>query len=238
VRLRASLVSFASIGAVASAACGTAGPSSADAGVDAANIADTGGSADASVASPDAGAGTDASSLDAAGGGADGATDALPGATASDAAVESGTTYTMMVTFYGWADNSPPGNAIAYPMNGGFPTVHDAAGGIGTFADPITFATDKAEIPVGTIIYIPFIEKYLVMEDDCTECDHDWSNGMQRHVDVWMNSNGTDNATDLENCEDQWTQESTSVEVDAPAGRVVTTAPLFDPTTNACRSTP
>jgi 3D (Asp-Asp-Asp) domain-containing protein len=228
------MVSFASIGAVASAACGTSGPSSADAGGDAASIADTGSPADAPTASPDA----DASSLHAAGGGVDGATDAPPGATASDAAVEGGTTYTMKVTFYGWADNSPPGDAIAYPMNGGFPTVHDAAGGTGTFADPITFATDKAEIPVGTIIYIPFIEKYLVMEDDCTECDQDWSNGMERHVDVWMNSNGTANATDLENCEDQWTQESTSVEVDAPAGRVVTTAPLFDPSANVCRSTP
>jgi 3D (Asp-Asp-Asp) domain-containing protein len=160
-------------------------------------------------------------------------------ASANPTAVDAGgATYTMNVTFYGWPDNSPPGNAIAYPKNGGFPTVHDGAGGTGTFADPITLATDEAEIPVGTILYIGFIEKYLVMEDDCTECDADWSSGMHRHVDVWMNSNAAANAADVIACEDQWTQAAAQVEVNAPPGLPVTTSPLFDPTTNTCRSTP
>jgi 3D (Asp-Asp-Asp) domain-containing protein len=162
----------------------------------------------------------------------------LTDAGATDAAGEGGTTYTMYVTFYGWADNSPPGNAIAYPMNGGYPTVHNAAGGTGTFTDPITLATDEAELPIGTIVYIPFIEKYLVMEDDCTECDQDWTSTMKRHVDVWMNSDGTDNATDLTNCEDQWTKSAAAVQVNPAAGLPVTTAPLFDPSTNVCRTTP
>src|SRR5580692_8695053 len=69
---------------------------------------------------------------------------------------EAGVMQTVEMTFYGWDDNSPPGNAIAYPA-GSFPTVHTAAGGTGTYADPITYATDKSEIPIGTRLYAPVI---------------------------------------------------------------------------------
>ncbi|MGH7434474.1 MAG: hypothetical protein ACRENE_02285, partial [Polyangiaceae bacterium] len=114
------------------------------------------------------------------------------GSVANDAGSDAGTMMSVYVTFYGWADNSPPGGAIAYPMNGGFPTLHDTAGGTGTYADPITFATDKSEFPVGTRLYVPFIEKYVMMEDDCVECDSDWTTSHKWHVDLWMNSNGTE----------------------------------------------
>jgi 3D (Asp-Asp-Asp) domain-containing protein len=153
-------------------------------------------------------------------------------------ASEAGTLQTMEATFYGWDDNCPPGGAIAYPMSAGFPTIHDTAGGIGTYANPITFATDKDEIPIGTIVYAPFIEKYLVMEDDCGQCDTDWSTSMTWHIDIWMNSNGTESPTALDSCEDQWTQSATTIEIDPPPGRTVTTAPLFVPSTNTCRSSP
>jgi 3D (Asp-Asp-Asp) domain-containing protein len=144
----------------------------------------------------------------------------------------------VYMTFYGWPDNSPPSSAIAYPANGGFPTVHDAAGGTGTYADPITFATDKDEFPVGTVLYAPAIDKYLVMEDDCAECDTDWSGSMKWHIDVWMNSNAAANANAVLACEDQWTQTSTVVEVNPPPSRTITTPPLFDTSTNTCRTTP
>ena len=45
------------------------------------------------------------------------------------------TTQPTFLTFYGWWDNTPPGGDIA------FPRLHNTAGGRGTFADPITFAT-------------------------------------------------------------------------------------------------
>ena len=151
---------------------------------------------------------------------------------------DAGRMQAVYMTFYGWPDNCPPGNAIAYPKNGNFPTVHDAAGGTGTYTDPITFATDRAEFPVGTLLYAAVIEKYLVMEDDCVECDSDWSGSMKWHIDVWMNSNATANGNAVQACEDQWTQTSTIVEVSPPPGRPVTTAPLFDTTTNTCRTTP
>jgi hypothetical protein len=145
---------------------------------------------------------------------------------------------TVEVTFYGWDDNNPPGNAIAFPKGGGYPTIHPVAGGTGTYADPITFATDQAELPPGTVVYAPFIEKYVVMEDDCAQCDSDWAGSQKRHIDIWMNSDGTEDPNALDACEGQWTRDATLIEVGPPPGRTVTTAPLFDPPSNACRSSP
>lgn len=172
----------------------------------------------------------------ASGGGGGTAVDAHPDRAATDA--PSGRSQAVYMTFYGWPDNSPPGGAIAYPKSDGFPTVHETAGGAGTYDDPITFATDKAEFPVGTLLFAPVLEKYLVMEDDCAECDTDWSSSQKWHIDVWMNSNGTDDSNAVLGCEDRWTQSTTVVEVDPPAGRPATAPPLFDPTTNVCRTSP
>jgi hypothetical protein len=209
------------------AGCGKSGPP-ANAG---AGRADGGGAGNG-------GAGHDAGEADAAGrpdaradGGASRADDA-----AADAAV--GRMQAVYLTFYGWPDNSPPGNAIAYQKSDGFPTVHNGAGGTGTYADPITFATDQAEFAVGTLLFAPVIQKYLIMEDDCAECDTDWSGAQKWHIDVWMNSDASDNSNDVLACEDQWTRTSTTVEVNPPPGRDATTPPLFDPGTNTCRTTP
>jgi 3D (Asp-Asp-Asp) domain-containing protein len=155
----------------------------------------------------------------------------------SDASADAGTTQVMEATFYGWDDNSPPGNAIAYPKSAGYPTVHDAAGGTGTYADPITFATDPTELPPGTILYAPFIQKYLVMEDSCGQCETDWASG-QWHIDIWMNSNGTEQASSLFACEDTWTQSSTPILMSPAPGLTVSTTPLFDPSTNTCSTSP
>jgi 3D (Asp-Asp-Asp) domain-containing protein len=192
-----------------------------------------GATADASV--EDAAA-SDATTADGAA--SEGSAPADSGVVVEAGAGEAGTMQTVEMTFYGWADNSPPGASIAYPKSGGFPTIHDTAGGTGTYADPITYATDKSELPIGTIVYAPVIEKYLVMEDDCGQCDTDWSGSMMWHIDVWMNSNGTETTSALAACEDQWTQNTTTIEVNPPPGRAVTTAPLFDPSTNTCRTTP
>jgi 3D (Asp-Asp-Asp) domain-containing protein len=192
--------------------------------------ADDVGRADSSWGALDATRGPVDASVDRGAGDGDLTVDAI------DAAA--GTTLSVYVTFYGWADNSPPGGAIAYPKSGGFPTVHDVAGGTGTLADPVTFATDKAEFPAGTILYVPFIEKYVVMEDDCAECDSDWTGSQKRHIDVWMNSNAAEDMNALLQCEDAWTRTTANIEVNPPAGRVVTTAPLFDPSTNVCRTSP
>jgi hypothetical protein len=138
------------------------------------------------------------------------------------------------LTFYGWDDNTPPGTAIAYPMDGGFPTKHNAAGGVGSYTDPITMATSAAEIPIGTIVYVPFLKKYVVMEDDSNQCDMQWSKMSQWHVVVWMNSDGTEMPPKLTMCEAHWAQTTTTIVIGPPSGLAVDTTPLFDPSTNAC----
>ena len=60
----------------------------------------------------------------------------------------------------------------------------------------------------------------------------------KRHIDVWMNSNGTDDSTAVLDCEDQWTKSTTAVEINPPPGRPATTPPLLDTTTNICRAAP
>ena len=84
---------------------------------------------------------------------------------------------TDWVTFYGYVDNSPPGAAIAHPC------IHPTAGGVGTYADPVTFA-ERIDMhgPWCQIIYVPSLEKYFIHEDQCDPCG-----GVKlNHVDLWM----------------------------------------------------
>jgi hypothetical protein len=134
------------------------------------------------------------------------------------------------LTLYGWPDNSPPGNSIAYPG------LHQGAGGTGTYADPITFATDQSEEPPGTIIYIPSVQEYAIMEDDCVQCDSDWDSSMAYHFDLWLNSDGSAKTSDVIACEDQWSDSTATVEIGPPPGRTVNPAPLYDIATNTCRA--
>lgn len=136
-------------------------------------------------------------------------------------------TISMYVTFYGWPDNSPPGAAIAYPV------IHSQAGGTGTYNDPVTFATDQNEFPPGTIVYVPFLSKYFIMEDDCAQCDSDWENSQSYHIDLWTGGDGS-NADQQIQCEDFLTHNSADVIVNPPSDLSVDTTPLFDPNTGAC----
>ena len=161
------------------------------------------------------------------------------GLLASTAPAQASTTRNFLVTLYGWPDNSPPGDAIAYPENGGYPTIHNVASGVGTYANPITYATDQSELAVGTIVYYPYLHRYFIMEDDCTECDEDWTGqgpdggpGLY-HIDLWIGGqNG--NSNDVINCEDNLTQNSEQVIIDPPSNEAVDTTPLFNSSTNAC----
>jgi hypothetical protein len=140
-------------------------------------------------------------------------------------------------TYYGWYDNTPPGCATAYS---------GCAGGTGTFKDPITFASDKHEFPVGTVLYYPTVEKYFVMGDDCQECDEDWrgkgpdGGPHLYHVDLWIGGKGG-NEFDAINCEDALTQGMpngspilTPFITGPPRDLPVSTEPLFNAKTGAC----
>jgi ricin-type beta-trefoil lectin protein len=143
----------------------------------------------------------------------------------------------VYATYYGWYDNTPPGCATAYS---------GCAGGNGTYRHPITFASDKQEFPVGTILYYPTIEKYVRMGDDCQECDEDWSGKGPdggphlHHLDVWIGGKGG-NAFDVINCEDGLTQGLpngspllTPFIENPPSDMPVSTEPLFNSRTNHC----
>jgi hypothetical protein len=156
-------------------------------------------------------------------------------------------TFTLdSMTFYGYFDNSPPGTDIAHPV------LHSGAGGVGTFDDPITFAVApevQNKVPAGTRIYIPSLQKYFIMEDDCTSsgpggepvqgqgCDGELKDGINE-FDLWIDGDPHKNATDnagsgsgnndnnMTNCEDTLTASKVTVIMNATDGKTVNTKPL------------
>lgn len=150
------------------------------------------------------------------------------------------TTQQTFLTFYGWWDNTPPGGEIAYPR------IHDTAGGEGTYADPITFATSSDELAPGTKVWVPRVKKYFIMEDGCDECSDDWNsegpNGGPglRHIDLWLGGEGG-SAFDAIDCEDALTHYNPDntpvmepVVVDPPSDEPYDPAPIFDTSTGEC----
>lgn len=115
---------------------------------------------------------------------------------------ENPTTVKATITFYGWPDNSPPGNQIAHPI------IHKHAGGDGTYCNPTTFATEKANnktIPYGTKIYVPFIKQYFVREDLCAPSGPttgSGNNGCKKlWFDLWIGGNARSKPREVVKCE-------------------------------------
>ncbi|ODU03812.1 MAG: hypothetical protein ABS81_12800 [Pseudonocardia sp. SCN 72-86] len=132
-----------------------------------------------------------------------------------------GRSFSTEITFYSAYDNDPPGSrAIAHPN-----ARHSQAGGTGTYADPLTLASDTREIALGTLVYVPLVKKYFVMEDDCAECISDWGGGKVPHLDLFM-PNGNDSSVTA--CQEQLTPAGrVAVELNPPAGRAVSSSPLY-----------
>lgn len=106
------------------------------------------------------------------------------------------------ITFYGWPDNSPPGNQIAHPV------IHKRAGGDGTYCNPTTFATERANdktIPYGIKIYVPFIKQYFIREDLCAASGPTSGSGSQGchklWFDLWIGGTAKSNPHDVIACE-------------------------------------
>jgi hypothetical protein len=132
-----------------------------------------------------------------------------------------GRSWAAHVTFYGAGDNDPPGSsAIAHPG-----ARHREAGGTGTYANPVTLATDPRELAVGTVVYYPPLEKYFVMEDDCASCIDEWESSERPHIDLWT---GDFSGDDFLACQNALTPDGkVTVELNPPPGRAVDTRPLY-----------
>jgi hypothetical protein len=92
--------------------------------------------------------------------------------------VPTSTSTQRYLTGYDWYDNDPPNSAaIAYPV------IHRQAGGIGTYADPITAAVGTShgvpDLKPGTRFYVPTLRRYFIVEDQCAECTAHW-------YDLWV----------------------------------------------------
>jgi hypothetical protein len=110
------------------------------------------------------------------------------------------------ITFYGWPDNSPPGDKIAHPI------IHKVAGGDGTYCNPTTFATERSNdkrIPYGIKIYVPFLKQYFIREDDCAPSGPptgSGSNGCYKlWFDLWIGGTAHSKAGAVIRCEDKLT---------------------------------
>src|SRR5437762_2350917 len=164
---------------------------------------------------------------------------ALVGVVAAQSAYAA-TTQQTFLTFYGWWDNTPPGAGIS------FPKIHKTAGGKGTFADPITFATATAELSPGTKVWVPRVKKYFIMEDSCEECTADWlghgpdGGPKLHHIDLWIGGKGG-SPFDAIDCEDALTNSNPDgtpalepVLANPPSNEPVDSTPLFNTKTGAC----
>ncbi len=159
---------------------------------------------------------------------------------ASASASPRSTSRTFYVTLYGWPDNSPPGADIAYPKSDGYPTLHDSAGGSGTYGDPITYATDKSELAVGTKVYYPYLKKYFIMRttaSSATRTGPVTGRTAARRCTTSTSGSAARAATRTRciDCEDALTRSGTVV-VDPPSNEPVSSTPLFDSSTNTCYS--
>jgi hypothetical protein len=159
----------------------------------------------------------------------------------------------VYITLYGWPDNSPPGDAIAYPKSSGYPTIHNVATVGQTFSSPGTFATaakgsntplgNNGEMPIGQVIYVPHFQKYFILEDECVECESNWQDDGIYHVDLWIGGNPPANANDVQSCEYALTIGAINggtlsgggqVIENPPSTETVNTTPLYNSSTNTC----
>jgi hypothetical protein len=178
-------------------------------------------------------------------GGSSGADMAMGGGGSGGNSGEMKTINNVFITWYGFNDNSCQietmhnCNTIAYAKMDDYPTAHDeATEGTGTYDDPITFATaandagTMGEFLPGTRLYLPFLKKYFIMEDQCAECITDWNKGLYR-VDMWMGpSVSSADVKPLTDCEDTLTRGDEgagtgTIIVNPDPGLEVDTHPIF-----------
>jgi hypothetical protein len=79
------------------------------------------------------------------------------------------------------------------------------AAGVGTYEDPLTMATAWGWYPECTVLYVPYLKKYVVVEDTCAECQEDYDTGAPKHIDIWIGGTAGDNDNAVIQCENEMT---------------------------------
>jgi hypothetical protein len=144
-----------------------------------------------------------------------------------------GTSRQVQITFYGSYDNDPKGSlGIAHPV------IHQEAGGTGTYADPLTFASPAGTgaYKWGQIIYVPSVQKYFIREDECAVS---WTApdgcGDVDMVDLYVGNPSSVEA--VTKCEEALTVDGDSVIIlDPDPNRTVDPTPLWNQSTGKCAS--
>ncbi len=153
-------------------------------------------------------------------------------------------TSSVEITWYGAFDDDPPGSVAIDRPDSCKACIHKTAGGTGTWADPLTFASPisadgKSAYAYGDRIYVGTIggitvNKYFIREDSCAVS---WTApngcGAATHVDLYMgNPSGT---KDVLTCEDALTPDGLAPIVVNPAPDLpVDPAPLWMEKTKSC----
>lgn len=150
----------------------------------------------------------------------DDSTDVAPAAPAGGGAVSGGSAQTIQAenTGFSYFDNSPPSSAEICCA-----TVHQKAGGTGTFEDPITVAVPGSggqgmQHPAGTRLYYAKIKRYGVVEDSGA------SKMSKPHFDWWVAGQGFSKSSS-EKCMSDITGVAPII-VNPVAGLPVTVGPL------------
>lgn len=115
-------------------------------------------------------------------------------------ALQSCRVYEAYITGYTYYSNTPPGSAaISHPV------LHKVSDGQGTAVDPITMAVgynkstghDVLDYQPGTRFYLPYLQKYFIVEDTCGDGPHPERGpchlntyGPQPWLDIWLNGRG------------------------------------------------
>ena len=137
----------------------------------------------------------------------------------------------VKITFYGSYDNDPKGSlAISDPV------IHQEAGGIGTFEDPLSFASPDGDgaYEVGAKIYVPLVQKYFIKEDTCAVS---WTApdgcGDVDMVDLYVGNPSSDEA--VVECENALTPSGdTQIILNPPSGLTYDPTPIWNQKTGAC----
>ena len=147
---------------------------------------------------------------------------AAPAPTPTASSATGAYSVTAWASTYDWWSNSPPGAGIEYAEDNGYPTLHDTAGGVGSYANPITFAAQNSgvfDLKPGTRIYLPAFQRYFMLEDLCATCFT-----TKPQVDLWVAGAAQNAGNSPDNIVDLW--EQTTVEVNPPSNLPVMTTPF------------